>query len=343
MTSLAARVPGGDLRALGLEEVVLRVHGGEVVVELLPEVDDPDRLHGVRTRAVDRVADRAPVDPETGARRVHRRLVLLDGLARHRVQRTRPRRALQPAAQLPVALRPLRGRRLQRPDAESAVRVEPPAQVLLDDRVAALADELAPPAVVRQVLLVGQQHRPGLLEQVGLRAVDGVGVRGVRARPVQAGAGRGGRCRDVEDLLPRRCRQCGERPEDRNLRTGDGVEERDDQHRQRTGQHAGGQPARHVELRRGRTRPGTAGRAVEAGSEDGRPGGPMLGSRTVVHVDRHHAVTYRDPPQRPRRVASTGSGAAVSDPVSAGRGQEVRVPTRSGGTGGRTVRAAPQR
>ena len=218
---------------------------------------------------------------------------------------------------------------LSAPDAVAAVGVELPAQVVADHRVAPLADELAPPPVVGQLLLVGQLHRPGLLEQVGLRAVDGVGVRRVGARPVQAGAGRGGRRRDLDDLLRRRRgRQRGERPEDRHLRARDRVEERDDEHRQRTGQHAGAEAARRVELRGVECGRGTAERAVKRGARTGDPADRCWGAKR-----RSMSIVIMPLPIAMIRIgpaggASTGSRDAANDPVPAGRARLVRVRTR---------------
>jgi hypothetical protein len=83
-----------------------------------------------------------------------------------------------------------------------------------------------------------------------------------------------------------RCRQCGEGPEDRNLRTGDGVEERDDQHRQRTGQHAGGQPrdaSNCDEAERGRVpRGGPSKRGARTGDPADRCWGAKRWSMSTV-------------------------------------------------------------
>ena len=281
---------------------------------------------------------------------MHRGLVLGAGRARHRVERPRARRALQPAAQLAIARGPLHRRRLERPHPVAAVGVEAATEVVAHHRLAPLAHELAPPPVVGQLLLVGQRHRAGLLEQVAPGAVDDARVRRVRAGPRQARARRGRRRRGLDDRLLRGGDgQRGERPEHGHLCAGHRVEQGDDEHRHRPDQHADAQAERGADAQarprrrgrataRARVRPRTAERAVESGIHDGCSDGPALGSGAEVHVDRHHAVTWCEGSSGGRRDASTGRRPAANDPVSPGRGTVARVRPRCGGTSGRAAR-----
>ena len=120
--------------------------------------------------------------------------------------------------------------------------------------------------------LVGQQHRAGLLEQVGLRAVDGRGCR--RRRPASSS----GRCPGwtAARATSTSCRAAGAGRAANDPSTGtwapaNGVEQRDDEHRQRAGQHAGGEPAWRGELRRAGRGRGPRGGPSKRGAVTGDP------------------------------------------------------------------------
>ena len=108
--------------------------------------------------------------------------------------------------------------------------------------------------------------------------------RGCRTRPPASSSGRcpgwPGGAATRGPRLPGRRRQGGERPEHRNLRAGDRVEQGDDQHGQRTGQHAGGS-------RRGAANCTGAGRCRVP-----RGGPSMRGAETGDPADRRWGAEW---------------------------------------------------